>query len=273
MSILINSYASTGVLLHAAALLSFSDDEQSSSQVALALDGVRLSFLVLEEASHRLNECLTKISDGSLSAKDGMAYYVRIDHILGYVWTIIDHSKRVLRFVEIIGIAFDSATIDSIAGTADLLTKARDSFQHLNERIKQYYALNHGSLNGDLSWYFREANSTKVTSCFLSSAASSRPAQRVDGVRIISTEPILIEAKENEEIGISELSLHFVKSENKQKGPFTYSIVSIDEIAGLMNDIVIILLQAYGKHVESEIGITSKSFLPFISRITIDKAK
>jgi hypothetical protein len=271
MSILINSYAGTGVLLYSAALLSFSKDEQISSQKALAVDGIRLSFLVLDEASHRLNECLTKISDGSLSEKDGMAYYVRIDHILGYVWTIIDHSKRVLRFIEIIELTFDNESNNGIADTVKLLTKARDSFQHLNERIQQYYTDNRGSLNGDLLWYFREADSSAVTSCYLSSSAAPRPAQEVDGVRMISTQPVIIEAKEDREMGISDLSLHFIKSENRQKGPFTYSVVSIDEIAQLMNDIIIILLRTFSKHVESSIGVKGRGSLPFLSKIEISR--
>ncbi|MBF9239286.1 hypothetical protein I2I05_17980 [Hymenobacter sp. BT683] len=210
----------------------------SEEKQAIAIDLLATMFQILSESTKRLEG---KISDISLSqglnampvpkslelhtAISLLDYkrepeQLQIRTALAEAWTIIDYAHRVGELLPLARVNTNKYSDDIF----ERIRLMRNSYHHTNERIENHF-LNGGSVFGNLTWQFMDAQKTAVLTLF----PSVSPNEETSGNFETSKGHYATTA------GISMVKLHFVIKKSKT---VLDEELRLDDVAALINNII-----------------------------------
>jgi hypothetical protein len=196
-----------------------------NKELIVSLNAIRYSVEICELSYLRLTDLLSKMAE---KKGNGINDY-EFSEIYSETWSIINNAV-VLRKV-----LYTHFEIDLKAPVLNEINKAvrlRDSYQHIDERIKQILAENDFPVFGALSWYKRYSNSKKAIFC--STYSGSFTSKMLPKV-IFSNEK-----DENQDNFIQKIELTNIVRErvNSKKDRFFESTIHISKLIYDLSDIM-----------------------------------
>jgi len=200
---------------------------------ALGADALDFLLASLHEITHRLENKLIDISrlskhvtfvDAINGADIRLARTALVD-----VWSFIDNVHRAAELLPVLDLKIN----DDGKAILYQVKLVRNSFHHLNERISEYFAENGGSVFGDISWFHRSIRSERLCQSLFQSGVIRKVDE--DGIerRYVEFRETKGEANST---GVFDVECEYVIKLPKQEVKILK--LSLDEIAGLMNNII-----------------------------------
>jgi hypothetical protein len=193
-----------------------------------------LIFLILNirDACTRLEAQLEAVSNGHVALP-------AIGLITMNIWTVLDTFRRMEPVLKGLGANMSPILLNADAQQLQRDVKeVRDSFQHLDERLGDYYtqATVGTSVFGDFRWHYRP-NLTDAPRAYLCLSGTIRNKIDMTDQPPLGSLPVT-----DGEAGIFDLSIIYLKRTvvNFKQKQFTYSLVnvSIDAIITILNKLV-----------------------------------
>lgn len=138
---------------------------------ALAVDALDFIFNSLHENTERLE---AKIILLSKAEGDGTRNQSTVRTTIADVWPMIDNAFRATELLKHLDYPFDATDLNFIKE----IKAIRNSYQHLNDRIKEHFIDNGGSVFGELTWFHRSLRHEGLWHSVLMSGVI---VKRVDG--------------------------------------------------------------------------------------------
>lgn len=129
-----------------------------NKELVVLLNAIRYSVEICELSYLRLTGLLSKITDKKEKNIDDYEF----SEIYSEAWSIINNSV-ILR--KLLNAHFEIDMKDTILTEINKAVQLRDSYQHIDERIKQVLAEKDFPVFGTLSWFKRYPNSNKAIFC------------------------------------------------------------------------------------------------------------
>lgn len=241
---------------------------------ALAIDAIRVILHSLEESTSRLENKLVAYSLRSIqgfsinnqSVNDiNKSNISDSSSILSEIWTIIDNAHRLS---ELIGRIKGLSIHREYSLLMNDIEDVRHSFQHLNERVKEYFndETSQDCVFGNIYWRYRENISSQVftnylITGFLFNQVSLPPQDN------LFENPL----KYKKSIGVYDLNIMYVRKDGKDaSATHTRVVINIDDIVKGINliskrikDICIIKISGWHlHHVANASGLVQTGCFP-----------
>ncbi|OGX87090.1 hypothetical protein [Hymenobacter glacialis] len=142
-------------------------------QEAVAIDGLRMIFQTLEEASIRLDSKLSELKTNPFTKEPNMTIsheeQIAYTSIMAEVWIVIDNIRRIellIKFIPNVATSLAGAEFQEVLKE---IKDLRDSLHHINERVNKYFAARGESIVGNIFWRYRKAPGiTEELNCLMS---------------------------------------------------------------------------------------------------------
>ena len=194
---------------------------------ALAVDALDFIFNSLHENTERLE---AKIILLSKAEGDGTRNQSTVRTTIADVWSMIDNAFRATELLKHLDYPFDATDLNFIKE----IKAIRNSYQHLNDRIKEHFIDNGGSVFGELTWFHRSLRHEGLWHSVLMSGVI---VKRVDG-GFENTFTIGGDSGDDGIPGVFRVRLLYV-IKPKPKDPNTLKTVTeLDAIAAFVNKII-----------------------------------
>ena len=120
---------------------------QINPREAFILDGIRISMEMISANASTLTTSITDFSilDPFATPKIGTSL------LFSSAWAIIDNSARLNRLLKALATKVVDADLQTML---DEIHTVRNTFQHIDERIEEFFVDNGGALLGYLTWFF-----------------------------------------------------------------------------------------------------------------------
>ncbi|WP_277226934.1 hypothetical protein [Hymenobacter sp. YC55] len=186
---------------------------------ALAFDGIRHIAHIIADTSGRLEARLIKLSN----EPSDETVHADMALLVHDIWSIIDNTRRLLPLFEIVGLKIND--VRHIKILADI-KELRDSFHHLEERIKLYFKDNGDSLFGQIYWQSREDGQERAITHIARSGILLGPSQ-------VTEQPVKLYIKGTRfanALGVFNLNLVYVIKEtfNKKTREMTFKRIEVN---------------------------------------------
>jgi len=257
--------STTRVMLSAASLL-----PESAHAEAVAVDGLRVIFQTLQEATARLESKIIATKSEAhrppIGGRLTMHTQAQFTSIIGEVWIIIDNIRRIhllLKFIPGVP-ALDSTSPFMLM--INEVKQLRDSLHHIDERINKFYSTSTDPVLGQIMWRERTSIESVQENHVLCSGV-----QRVSGRDVSVDFGNIDESTFMGRIGIYDLRIRYVKV---QKDPITkvwnsgvLTDVNLENAINQVNELIIFIHNKYVQFYNS-LSLTeaqsSESFWPII---------
>jgi len=224
---------------------------------AIALDGLRVVFQTLEEASIRLEDKLIAIEKNSQPMIFGSIvfyeYQVNYSSIMVDIWVLIDNIFRVSLFLKFIPVVNSEEVGQEYNREKENIKALRDSLHHINERITRYFTEFGDSISGDIIWRSRDVIGEREISHFLFSGVHH-------GDMVVKIGEVQPERFLNN-IGVYDLRMQYVKRRNAQSVE-EYIEVNIHDAIEAVNKVIIKINDTYTSFLVTQEGKTITSIPP-----------
>ena len=159
----------------------------------LIFDSLRFTCEIIDHCYGQLTEELLKLSTNITEKK--------APQILGYAWSIIDNSKRLVSLCE--QLPWENKS--EIVGHLFYVNEFRNTFQHLDERIEESLLKTDTPFYGIISWFYKYQNSKKVDLLYL-----------ISGNVISANSELTVPNLENSNSELNHILLHTVNRKGEQ---------------------------------------------------------
>ncbi|HEX8656512.1 MAG TPA: hypothetical protein VF690_03210 [Hymenobacter sp.] len=239
------------VLLLAAACLS-----PDRHQEAVAIDGLRMIFQTLEEASVRLDSKLSEQKTRTFPKEPGLVIsheqQVAYTSIMAEVWILIDNIRRIELLVNFVPNIATSLVGAEFQVVLKEVKELRDSLHHINERVNKYFAARGESIVGNIFWRYRKAPGiTEELNCLFSGI------RRIDVGTVHLGQPQ--EERFLERLGNYDLRISYVRDPynpitKKRSGKIEEVEVNLENAIQVVNRLILVIHQKYIKVCEKALS-------------------
>jgi hypothetical protein len=253
--------ATSDIMLYAAAFL-----PENNHVEAVAIDGLRVIFQTLEEATARLESKLIDITS-PVHNMLSMATQVAYTSIMGDVWIIIDNIRRIDLLLKFIPGIPGSVAGSSFSSMIDEIKSLRDSLHHIDERIKRFYKISTEPVLGQIMWSSRDTIDNIEEYHMLYSGV-----QRVAGNDLTANFGNLDPTTFIGRIGVYNLRIRYIAVQvdpaTKARTPEKFVEVNLEQAISIVNRIIIFINKKYLPFYNTSVASGEhppENLLPFIA--------
>ncbi|MBO3273528.1 hypothetical protein [Hymenobacter defluvii] len=204
-----------------------------AKKTALAYNALLTMLIQLEAVTHRLHERVLNYSQ-LRSEEVEPEPVLNIQITIAEVWEIMDAMRRAQRFWPIVKLPTDNQA----RRVMDNIKAVRDSFQHLDERLEQYFQDAGDSVFGDIYWRYRPTSDaqeevyTWATGVTIGPANFTKAGIRTNDERFLG------------QTGVYDFNLIYIERELRHQGKklrhpkHKYIQISLDEAAAVFNQTI-----------------------------------